>query len=545
MKKIIFFISLFLINISCCLASDNIYSIDIKAYVDRDGTASIVEYWDVKASSGSEWYKSLYNMGNMTLSDYKVYMDGKAMTYKIWNINESMAKKSGFYGINETNDGIELCFGKTDLKRHTFTLMYKLENFVFNVSDAQVIYNSFLPKGNADKFTLELSSYYYFPDDLDVWGYGYRGYAYVKDGKIYISNDKKIKNEYVVLLAKFPLNTFDTNNSYSKFSNFNDVLSLAEKGSHKYSDVNIWSIIYSLFHFIIVFIGFPLFIIYQCKSDKYGYINNKKINKDNSPYFRDIPCNKDIYYANALASVNGWLPKDTNILGAIMLKWIKLGILSVDKNSKNTKLVINPTDKITDSLELELYEIMKKASGDNVLEKNEFEKWAKKNYTKFFNLFDKIKTTKVKELQKSGHIFKRENRKQCKYKNVLDDSLYDESKKLYGLKLFLDDFSNIDDKSAIEVNLWDEYLMFAYIFGSAKKVIKQFKNLYPEVITEMERYNLDYNTFDVIYHMSYATARAATSAREAARSYSGGGGGFSSSGGGGGSFGGGGGFGGR
>ena len=101
------------------------------------------------------------------------------------------------------------------------------------------------------------------------------------------------------------------------------------------------------------------------------------------------------------------------------------------------------------------------------------------------------------------------------------------------------------NKEAIEVKLWDEYLTFAYLFGMADKVAKQFKDLYPEVVREMEANNLDYGTFIYINSLSNRTVHAASAARQAAESYSGGGGGFSSGGGGGGSFGGGGSMGGR
>ena len=101
------------------------------------------------------------------------------------------------------------------------------------------------------------------------------------------------------------------------------------------------------------------------------------------------------------------------------------------------------------------------------------------------------------------------------------------------------------NKEAIEVQLWDEYLMFAYLFGMADKVAKQFKNLYPEIVREMEANNLDYGTFVYINNISAASVHAASAARQAAESYSSGGGGFSSGGGGGGSFGGGGSMGGR
>ena len=124
----------------------------------------------------------------------------------------------------------------------------------------------------------------------------------------------------------------------------------------------------------------------------------------------------------------------------------------------------------------------------------------------------------------------------------MDDKIYNDSVQLYGLKLFLEEFSNIDTKEAIEVHLWDEYLMFAYLFGIADKVAKQLKNLYPEVIVQE---NFDYDTIVFVNYVSTRGVSAASSARSAAQSYSSGGGGFSSGGGGGGSFGGGGSMGGR
>ena len=127
----------------------------------------------------------------------------------------------------------------------------------------------------------------------------------------------------------------------------------------------------------------------------------------------------------------------------------------------------------------------------------------------------------------------------------MDDIIYEDSTKLYGLKKYLQEFSDMKNKEAFEVKLWDEYLMFAYIFGMADKVAKQFKNLYPEIIQEMQESNFNYDTFIFVNNLSTRSVSAASSARSAAQSYSSGGGGFSSGGGGGGSFGGGGSMGGR
>ena len=373
-----------------------------------------------------------------------------------------------------------------------------------------------------------------------------------------MSNEGNLYNDYVVLLAKFPLNTFKTDNTDYRFNEFNDVLDIAEEGTYEYNyddDSNdIFDIVGGIFAILFNF-GIPAFIIAvsakAIASNNYGFKDNKVIDKKNTPFFRDIPCNKNIYYANALIKLNNFGYKESNILGAIILKWIKNNKISFkntttgvfNKETSAIDLTMNPT--FDNQEEQELFNIMKEASGDGILEVKEFEKWARKHYSKFFSLFEKIKNNAINNLKSNNHIYKRANKEECKYKNVMDDILYNDSVKLYGLKKYLQEFSNIDTKEAMEVKLWDEYLMFAYLFGMADKVAKQLKNMYPEVVKEMSTSGIDYNTLLFINTMSTRSVSAASSARSAAQSYSSGGGGFSSGGGGGGSFGGGGSMGGR
>ena len=69
-----------------------------------------------------------------------------------------------------------------------------------------------------------------------------------------------------------------------------------------------------------------LFAFFTAKACNRAGINNKTIDKANTPLFREIPCNKDMYYANCLVSLNDKLYKEyqeTNIFGAIILKWVK------------------------------------------------------------------------------------------------------------------------------------------------------------------------------------------------------------------------------
>ena len=566
MKKLkyLFILAFFLLPFMA--KADSIYNIDMDVNIDQEGFAQVTEKWTVKASSGSEWYKQILDLGNSSIQNFVVYMDGKELTRKSsWDVNGSMNDKKGYYGINYISNGLELCFGKYDYSKHTFTLKYTITNYIFNTSDSQVLYATMISKGKTDKINVTVSSFYSFPDTLDVWGYGYKGYAFVKDGKITMTSEQGLDNEYMVLLAKFPLNTFKTNNSYSKFTDFDSVKNMADEGSYQhdysnygYNDYNskpsVWGIIKTIFYFLIFLIP-SILGAKAAASSGYGYKDNKKIDKNNTPMFREIPCKKDIYYANALINLNNFGYKESNILGAIILKWVKQGKIRFIKPKEGGLFnretgSIDLTNNVTfdNDMEQKLFSLMRAASGDGILEAKELEKWCRRNYSKFLDVFEKIKNTEINKLKSNGMIRKRTDKTECKKKNVMDDTIYKDSQQLFGLKLFLNEFSRIDTKEVLEVHLWDEYLMFAYLFGIADKVAKQLKNLYPEVLNDP--YNdtyFDYNTILFIDNLSTRSVSAATSARSAAENYSGGGGGFSSGGGGGGSFGGGGGgsFGGR
>ena len=560
MKKIFLFVLLLLIPIGVD-ASNRIYDIDIDVNLNKDGSANITEVWDVDGDNGTEWYKVMNNLGNMELSNFTVSMDGRKLQYKNWDVDESLSEKRGYYGINYTSDGMELCFGKYDYSRHRFTLNYTLSNFIINTNDSQIVTYKFidgLSDVEFDNFSVDITSYYSFPDTLDVWGYGYKGYAYVSNGKISMSNEENsnMNDKYVVLLAKFPLNTFDTVNSVDGYTDFDTVYDMAEEDSFDYDYENKRNFIESIIYFILevlpfLIFGFVGFIgVKSVIENGYGYANNRKIDKKEVPMFRDIPCNKDIYYANTLIKLNNFDYKEGNILGAIILKWVRNNKIMFKNESKGIfnketsviDLTMNPV--FDNELEDKLFKMMYEASRDGYLETKEFEKWCRNNYSEFLSLFKRIENDNITNLKSSGMIYQRTSKEECKCKNVMNDKIYNDSLELYGLKKYLLEFSSMGTKEVMEVKLWDEYLMFAYLFGIADKVAKQLKDMYPEILEQTDMNGnvmFDYDMFMFVNHISMRSVSAASSARAAAESYSSGGGGFSSGGGGGGSFGGGGG----
>jgi uncharacterized membrane protein len=550
-SSILFFITLINVN-----AENELNSLKININIDKTGTMHVVETWNMNNDSNTEIYKQEYNLGNMSITNFKVRDESKEYTFKDnWDIYGNFESKKYKYGINEVSEGIELCWGISEYKSKIYTISYDVVNAVFNTNDSQILYKELINTSDfsTSSVSVVISGPEEFKDTLDVWGYGYKGYAYVKDGKIYMSNEENTTfsgSDYMVLLVKFPLKMFEVNedNFYSQYENFNDVYESAEEGSYEYDYDNDYN---NSFDFISILINFFIFamafaapVIYMIKSNKYkfgeagGNINTKTIN-----YFRDIPCKKDVFRAQFISiayKLNNNSNKN-NFLGTLFLKWLfedKVSIIKLHKNGffkdkEETCIQLKDNIQIDNPVENEIYSVIKTASKDNVLEKNELSKWANANYSKMFKLIDKCEEY-GRDLYVADSLVTKEN---SKY--LINDKVKNDAIELAGLKKYLKDFSNINQKEAIEVKLWKEYLMFAQIFGMADKVAEQFKNLYPEIMAEVNNYHLNMTDIIFLNSMSRVAASSASSARSAAQSYSGGGGGFSSGGGGGGSFGGG------
>lgn len=116
------------------------------------------------------------------------------------------------------------------------------------------------------------------------------------------------------------------------------------------------------------------------------------------------------------------------------------------------------------------------ASKGGILSSKEIKELAIKNHDRYIDLIRYVNSTEIAKLQEEGHIYNRKTREECKRPIVMDDKIYDDVKKLYELKLFLENFSLVDTNETFDVHLWEDYLMYAYLFGIVDKVLKQFKN---------------------------------------------------------------------
>ena len=555
MKRTFKFVILFIFIFSLAkqVNANSISSINMDIYLSDTGDATITETWQTYLDEGTENYHPYFNIGNSKII-FNSVKDDRGTTYNYnsnWNIDNSFEIKKNTFGIYNSGNEYDLCWGISEYGNRTYTLNYTIQNFIYNTTDNyQILYWTLIPKGmssSVDKVYIKVHANNNFSDDLPVWGYGnYGGTAYVYNGIIEATSPEKglSTDQYMTILVKFSSNTFNTTNSIDK--SWDEVYSEAKKGAtaYKENDNSFMSILSDFLYIIVAVLVFAPFAL-SAKRKKNHMISGKDELKDVLP-FRDIPFGEDYFYTNYLAQEYDLISTDTNILGAMFLKWIKNNYLTISTEekgifkTKTTKFIINPNsiNQITDPNELKLWDIINKAAVDNILEDNEFKKYCKKNYQTLLNLFDNINDNIDKNLKNNNAFITTVEIKKTfgtSKKYTATSKLNEDARKLAGLKVFFKDFTSLNEKQPIEVKQWREYLIYAQILGMAEQVAKEFKKFYPDVITDV-----NYNDIILINNFSNNGVYAAMDARSRAENYSAGGGGFSFGGGGGGSFGGGG-----
>ncbi len=567
---LIFAFNLIVLGFSHNVEANSINKISMDIYVDDYGNAQVTEIWDCYVNEGTEAYHPYYNLGNSQITNLTVLDETKTYaTLNTWNTSVSMETKAYKCGINKIVNGVELCWGISNYGSHIYTVKYNISNFVSELTDSQMIYWTLMPYEFSNvigDMQIKIHTDSYIEDTIDVWGYGkYGGLCYVSNGAIYMaSNGTLNSSEYMTLLAKFPLGTFNIDNKLNY--DFSHYFAMAEDGAEKYKEdkqqQSITEKLSAVFDVISV-IAFPIIIMVingrmmsknRNKNALYFGKDGKKIPKK-VDYYRDIPFNGDIFKAYFIAYNYDIMNKKTDLLGAIILKWMKEGRVTTKNvlrghiiKKEETAIVLDKqVSEFENQKELELYNMLYQASGDGILEKKEFEKWCSGRYYRILNWFDSVLKQAKEQLVQEDLIIKKQKTVLGifnKYLYLATPELKDEALKIAGLKRYLLEYTLIKEREAIEVTLFEDYLIYAQLIGIAKQVSKEFKDLYPEMIETSH-----FNSYDDILFIHYCSQSAISSAINAERDeqiraasdYSSGGGGFSSGGGGGGSFGGGGG----
>lgn len=556
-------------------ANDSINSIDVTVLLMDDGSAQITQVWNTTRASGTEGYIPQTGLDDIEITDFGVTDETGSVYENIgrWNVNASLEEKANKCGINETSDGVELCWGIGSYGNRTYTLTYTMTNFIKHYSDDTFgFYSRFVsddlssPPGRV-QVTIQRPNVVLNADNAGIWGFGYIGDINFVDGSVIAKSTEALQSSsHVTVLMR--LDSDIVANAAKSDYTFEQIEQMAKEGSDYDTDKSdntnektglgsffqVISNLMSVFGTLFFIFLFGLLFKRGNSSDHKG--NAHKIKDSDVFYYRDIPMNGELSASYYALDYYKNLPNKSSLVSAYFLRWIKLGYITLDtretkgllglgkKNETSLILNMDSTHQITDPVEKRLFRLMNEAAGnDHILQEKELKKWSSKHYNTFSDWFTSAKTAGKNLFDDNGWLSTEQRTAffglhKYQVKDINSEG-YQQSLNLLGFKKYLLDFTLVNEREAKEVHLWDDYLIFAALFDCADTVAKQFKELNPQYIESCAYMQNDmdfFMTYMFINSISRSSYNAMRSAQASAESRSSGGGGSSSFGGGGGGF---------
>lgn len=537
------------------LAQSVVDTVRIDVALLDDGAASVSEVWHIDVSDDiTEWYRVVDNLGRMDLRDLRV-RDETLRNFVTeageWKVKRSRAEKAGRCGLVAKPDGYELCWGVGSSGVHTYTVTYLLTGLVKGYEDRDGFNYMFVARDQGSppgfiEVRIHRDSLDFTTGNTRVWAFGFEGEIQVEDGMVVARTTEPFTaRSGLIALVGFEKGMFRP--ALQESGTFEEVRERAFEGSAyagpeggepledravDFLFDNFWAIFGGIAAISACFSGRKLVKRRRRKKELLGGGIN------DVPWCRDVPVGGDLRRANGiLNAIEGGSDYKKLISAYIVRLFYRKAFEPVRTEDGKWAVKVLPfkadpaeaTSTDTD-LEFDLYGFFQAAAGRNgLLENKELKRWARGHGESVSNWY--------KKMDSALSIW-----------NIRKEDV----QQVFGLRKFLKDFTLIGDRGVVEVRLWNNYLVFASLYGIAGQVRKDFKKVCPEYfsLSEVARMmdRMDDTTFrtmvDVPATYFYNSAHA-YSAVQGASSWSGGGGGRSSWGGGGGFSGGGSGGGGR
>lgn len=514
-----------------CMAQSVVNRLDITVSLADNGNAHIHEVWNINIGKDvkTEWYVAHHNMEGRTIQNLVMTDDGKpvATVKDEWDDKADHKDKIGKCGIKEAEGGYEICWGVSEWRNHVYTADYDITGFVQSYNDTDG-FGYWFADLNADDpiriFSITIAA----PKKLtakntNVWGFGYKGIAEVKDGKVLAQGSDSIKRVGLLLSMDKGL-LHPANNADGTFAELKNEAFKGSSFSGGSDDepmpTAFWVILGGVFAAAVGGAG------------AWGIRLDRKRKKARQlPYCNAPSSSWTLLGAAKVLDEYKWLDDD-NFISAIILRLIsqrKLEIIDddkVDKKGKHEKalrIVPENVEKPTGNIYSDDYicdymlYVMSKAVGDKkILTPKKLEKWAGKH------------EKAMEELDEAIHPDD-------------EDIAVDEAdrQQILGLRNYLLDFGTAGEKRVDNVSVWDNRLVYSQLFGIAKKLGEDIQAICPEYYelsafgSEVRSIYLYYPYF--LHNWSDSVSTSTSEATSSSGSTSiGGGGGFSGGGGGGG-----------
>ncbi len=486
-----------------CAFSPAINDIRIDVSLSEDGTAHIVEVWDVVVASGTEWYLVRSNLGDISIKNLSV-SDETGAQFKdegIWNLDRDIEQKARRCGLNPTSSGYEICWGVGSYGPHVFTVSYDMTNVVKTLNDHDMLHIQFISddlSSAPQHARLTLSAPVPLNEgNSNIWGFGYTGTCNWENGTVVAESGEPFDTySSLILLLRFDKGIFSSPSVQDR--DFTEVLDRAREGSY-FPDAGPDPWYYTVLGFL-MFVGMiwvaiikPIQKFLQALglSKRKDRRRRKKIFgmrrlPGTFDWCRDIPFGGDIYETYFIkAHMNGVDDSSYTIIPAMLLRMIFHDVIRMNKiGDKKVEFTFNPSPDTAYMTppEKELLGFLKQAAGeDSILQEQEFKRWSGSHFSSLRSFKSSIQDLVFRNFQNDKYV----SGGTGWYTLALNEQGQNAALKALGFRQFLKDFTLVGERSSVEVSLWGDYLVNAAVFGIANKVAKEMSKIDPALLKKL------------------------------------------------------------
>lgn len=474
-------------------SAHEITHIHIQVFIQKDGSAKIVETRQANLYEGTENYIVIGNLGQSKIKDFVVKEEDKTFEYiDDWKLDASREEKAYKNSILKTKEGYELVWGIGEYGKHKYVLEYTVTNFIKELKDSQILFWRFInDKMNIppQHVSVEIEADRKLSQETEkIWGFGFSGNVDFQQGKIIAKNDVPLtSDDYVTILVKFPQDSFTTEDFVEQ--SFDEIKEKAFKGSdygREESSSFEWPFnplwIYPIILVMAIFDKIKGLFKKETKD------HTKKFKrKYRGEYYREFPYDGDLVDTYYLL-YNIGATNFQRLLTSYILKWFNEGKIDVkvDRLGRILKrnfltIIFIKTKADQDNLEGKLYQLMLRACDQNyILNQESFAKWASYHQSTLKRWEDMVYKESEKRLIKEGYISLQTTGRFLFKRKAYDLTDQGEALKenFYKYINYLHDYSLLNEHEAVNVKIWDKMMIWAAFLGLTKVVRKQFKKLY-------------------------------------------------------------------
>lgn len=522
-------------------AANNVENIRIDVTLNKDGSALIEQEWRGTFFEGTECYYEFICDEFLEIEDFKVSMGNREYkTLSSWDVTASFSEKAYKCGLNYIGrDTYEVCWGISDYGGNTYKLSYTVKNMLLGYDDSDGFNFRFINPGmntgpTDARITFRMADGTPITDEnCNIWGFGYDGDIVFNNGFVegYTLYPLSYSN-HMTIMMQFEKGLFDPTSFISEDFE-TEVKEPAFDGSY-YDDYE------EGFDIFVVITVLMIVLVFGCFAVGLTWAIVQKVKKNkiekNAQYVRDVP-KEDINVAYSLLNALHDC-EEGDIISARILRLIAKGVItpvdSEDKgflSGKKVSFRINTVDENEiEHWDKKLYAILKaSAGGDGILEPLEMKLYCRDHPSILRAFLSRCKLSgeeRLDELKCS---------KKGRYNAVtyLSEEGIKMLSDLYGLKKYLKEFSLIDERTVNDTYIWQEYLIYATLFGIADEVADQLVKVYPQLEPQVTVYRRDIYFARTCRHYMYSNMMKTEHASRTSASYGsggrvsiGGGGGF-------------------